>query len=783
MSEVSPISKGKYYKKPKAGMLRSGGHGAAAPILSGVVFFLVVCFGALDTVKPTALIASIAALLVLAVRFPTLRERFTLPILALTLCVVMDGVSTFYAVSGKFALREFLKVLLSFSLALILLAASPKKEERTGKRIATVLALCAALGSLVSIDLISTRWISGIVTGFLGFFTDTYANPRAIESGWRIMSLFDNPNVFAGFAGIGVLLSLGLAENEEAGKPRCFDLVLLYVSALGFVLAFSMGASAFIALAFLVLLVLESAEKRAGMFLLMVETLILVAVSAAIISATSFSQWDGPRPIPLVCTVLGAALLCLADRFLGGKLSGRLAKRGRMVAVLIVAVLVMAAVFAAAAWNLTGEISLAPGESLRRSAYPDPGEYTLALEAEGKLNVRIESQNRQDTMMHTETTLYSGDAYKASFAVPEDSLVVYFRFTAPNGARIVSAQCGGEKIPLRYKLLPGFIANRLQGLLANENAIQRLVFFEDGMKLFRRSPAVGLGMGAFENAIMSTQSFHYETKYAHDHYIQTLLETGVVGLVLFLALLFSSAAAVWKARRKHPYAPALGAALVFMAGHAVTEVVFSSYAYLPMAFGTFALIGLCCGGELTKPKLTPAVRSAALGVTAACTVVYCVFLGGNLIAQRAVKSAPSYETMEQGIRLDKFEWPDYALTYIVSAKNEENDPEVRERADVYAERLSGVSSNAIPIYLAEYYFVTERTQSAFAMLEKYADYVSSDPATWNEIFAMIRTHEEDSEVFREGVARVAEKLEKWNSENMGNIELDKESREFLAKYQ
>ena len=110
-------------------------------------------------------------------------------------------------------------------------------------------------------------------------------------------------------------------------------------------------------------------------------------------------------------------------------------------------------------------------------------------------------------------------------------------------------EAGSGEIPLGYKLLPGFVANRLQGLSANENAIQRLVFFEDGMKLWQRSPLFGLGLGAFENGIKSVQSFYYETKYAHNHYIQTMVETGVIGLALFVGLLLVAAVSVVLARK------------------------------------------------------------------------------------------------------------------------------------------------------------------------------------------------------------------------------------------
>ena len=43
---------------------------------------------------------------------------------------------------------------------------------------------------------------------------------------------------------------------------------------------------------------------------------------------------------------------------------------------------------------------------------------------------------------------------------------------------------------------------------------------EDGLKLFRRSPVIGLGLGAYGNGLNMVQSFYYFTYYAHNHYIQ-----------------------------------------------------------------------------------------------------------------------------------------------------------------------------------------------------------------------------------------------------------------------
>ena len=82
------------------------------------------------------------------------------------------------------------------------------------------------------------------------------------------------------------------------------------------------------------------------------------------------------------------------------------------------------------------------------------------------------------------------------------------------------------ELKLKYKLLPEAIAGRIQTLRSEGNVVQRLVYVKDAMQLFRRSPVVGLGMGAFENGIYNVQSYHYETKYVHNHYVQTMVDTG-----------------------------------------------------------------------------------------------------------------------------------------------------------------------------------------------------------------------------------------------------------------
>ena len=747
-------------------------------------FFLAVCLCSAATAKSAAILLTALTLSAAFLFWERLRDRVKAPVAALALVVLMSGISCSYAASGKFALYEFLKVFNAFCLMLTLLAFTG--EERPERKISVILEGFAAVAGLTSIDLLSTRWVSGAVLGALGWFTPDYMELGAVEEGVRMTSIFLSPNVFAGCMGIGVLLGLGLAVTSEKPGARAAHLACLSINALAFVLAFSMGASTMIVPAFLVLLALTGREKRTGLFLLMAETLAVTLACSFPISLTSMTAWTGVRPVPLLCTIGGAAVLCALDLLAGRRLADRLAGHGKAVAVLAAALAAVAAAFAFAALTFTTGVTLQAGETLRRSAYPGPGTYTLAAQAEGDPAVVIESQNRADTMMHTSTELYRGSLSQAAFTVPEDSLVVWFTFRAEAEARLESVRYAGDgksgEVPLGYRLLPGFIANRLQGLRANQNAIQRFVFFEDGLKLFARSPVIGSGMGAFENGVRGVQTFRYDTKYAHNHYIQTMAETGLVGLALFLGLLAVSAACLWRGREK-PLAPALGAALAFMACHALVEFTFSIYCYLPMAFGVFAAISLCCGDTLPLPAWAEkkAVKNGLLLGICALLVLFGVLLGCNIAACNLVSGSTNLEHLERAAALDPFEKADYMLTYVVQATGTEADGEVREKADEYAARLAKLDSNSIPIYLAEYYLRTGRTEQGLEQAERYVNYVSADAAVWQRTFDLLEEYEQDTDEYRAGVSRIADLLDAWNAENLGRIELDEQAQAFINR--
>ena len=445
----------------------------------------------------------------------------------------------------------------------------------------------------------------------------------------------------------------------------------------------------------------------------------------------------------------------------------------------------IAAMVLAVSW--TGAIHMSAGEQITRGAYLDAGEYTLHVEASGPVTVQVQTQTREDAVMNRKITVYKGEADGAVFTAPEGNQSVTFLISADETVDITAIRYEGAvsgELKLKYRLLPEAIAGRIQTLRAEGNVAQRFVYVSDAMKLFKRSPIVGLGMGAFENGIYNVQTYHYETKYVHNHYIQTMVETGLIGLALWLGLLAANAVGLfrlWRGDREEQLtmAPALCALLLFLMIHAAVEVIFSSGYFLPFGFGALAVINLSCGRLVPlrfagKRARRWIVRAEALGLA-----VFSVLLLLNLLAARLSRQG-SYSAMARAADMDPYEWADHKLTYVYNASAAgELSGDMRETVERYMADLEKLNSNSVPKYLAESYFNLGNVEKGFAMLEKFVDYTPSNPGTWDASFRLVMQYNDNSDAFLQGTARLREKLEGWNRDNLGTISLSSDVSDYL----
>ena len=762
-------------------------HPWLVPVLA-VLYFFITCLmlhGCNKGVTMLLLLAAVAAIIAAGER---LGQRMTWPALMLGLYVLMDGISTLYAPSGKFALYEFLKVASAACMALLLTAAEPERPGRTGRCAATVLEVSGALASLVSIDMVSTQLLYKLLNALTAPLGAPVMLTEVLQE-QRLKTVFENPNVFAGCAGVAILLALGLAANAEDRKERCLHLSCLLLNSTAFLLAVSRGATAAIAAAFLLYLVLERGRRRAVSFVLMLETLVLAGAAALCALPAYAAAGQRVQVLPLLAAIAAAAALCALDLFVGRPLAQRIALRMKTVNTVLLCALGAAAVLVIVAVNWTGPITLQTGGSITRGAYLGAGSYTLHVDADGPVTVTVQTQTQEDAVMNRKQTAYTGAADGAVFTAPEDNRSVTFLISAAETVRIDAIRYEGAaegQLKLDYKLLPEAIAGRIQTLRSEGNVVQRLVYVADAMKLVRRSPVVGLGMGAFENGIYNVQSYHYETKYVHNHYVQALVDTGVIGLALWLGLLASSAAAVvrlWRREKDEAQsmAPALGALLLFLMIHAAVEVIFSSGYFLPFGFGALAVVNLTCG-QLTPLRFAGdrarrwMVRAEGLGL-----MVFAVLLAMNLWAAQLAQRG-SYDAAAQAAELDPYEWADHELSYVYNASAEEALPDaMQETLARYLADLEQLNSNSVPKYLAAAYFNLGDVDKGFAMLEKYVDYTPSDPDTWDASFRIVMQHSDGGAAFRQGAAQLKERLDRWNAQNLGAITLSEDVTAYLRQ--
>lgn len=188
--------------------------------LPGLVLFLFTALTTINAIKIPALLALIVTALALLGCMQQLRQRLTWIMAAVALFVVVNGISTLYSVSGQFALQDFLPIVCAFCVFVLILAFEPGQKGLIGRRAGGMFAVSTALASLLSIDQLSTRFLSSPFLWLMNKFSTDYVDVGGVETGVRMVSIYRNPNIFAGCIGLGVLLSLGLAVTEERKGAR-----------------------------------------------------------------------------------------------------------------------------------------------------------------------------------------------------------------------------------------------------------------------------------------------------------------------------------------------------------------------------------------------------------------------------------------------------------------------------------------------------------------------------------------------------------------------------------
>lgn len=701
-----------------------------------------------------------------------LRRLWNLPSVLLLGYVAYTAVSAFWAISGKFFLSQFSK-LFPAVLVFAALVLRGRAEKPFVRRVMAVVADASAILALMSIE--------GASTGLLHrFIYDVLNTEVRMAFDTRLFGAFGNSNVESSVFAIGVFFSLALLREAEGRRERMLRAATLAFSAFAFVLVFSMGAIVCLAVAVVVYLI-ASGKERGKMLSLMLSAAVPTLLTA--FAAARFFNADGAlKLLPALLMLLNGAAVAALDAMAGERLGKALAAHEKALYGALLAAAALLAVYILLALRLNAPHTFSNGRTLIRAATVAPGTHTLQIDADAPIVVRIFSVNTVQVLAGGYDELYRGYAEDAAFTVPEDSREMHFIFSADEGVTLRSATIDGERpLMLRYRLLPDFIANRLQGTLTTSTSVMvRTTLWRDGLRFFRLNPLTGHGLGSFEAGISRVQDFNFETKYVHNHYIQVLLEGGVIAFALFFSALLALGAALWKRRgalREGPFAliyPALAAEFVMNALQMLWDVSMTNLVFLCQTYATYALLVLLCAeplrlghAEKAADALDAAESAAAVKKKTAAKkkrdkksggrspvrpevrlvcllfpVFVAVAAAGNITAHLLIRRLPDslevyLDHLALAEKIDLYEHNDARLNYCLQVTDYQAWEHLPQ-ANAYAEKLSRLPSNSIHHYLMEFYFNSQQYDRALDMPLLSAVYSASDGEMWNKVIHILR---------------------------------------------
>jgi O-antigen ligase len=143
-------------------------------------------------------------------------------------------------------------------------------------------------------------------------------------------------------------------------------------------------------------------------------------------------------------------------------------------------------------------------------------------------------------------------------------MVFVYRPRTLIAAPFVAAAAAGVWVLGGSGLLPEVLANRIASIFdslalldprdvtltaANFAVVQRMAIWEAAAGMWRDNPLLGVGAGNFDPAYPAYALPHWPQApgHAHNYYLNALAETGVVGLLAYLALLAALLCGAWRA--------------------------------------------------------------------------------------------------------------------------------------------------------------------------------------------------------------------------------------------
>ena len=720
-------------------------------------------------------------------------QRLSVPVLGLLAFAIVYGASAIYSPFGASAQSEFYKFIAAFSLAVILLARFERKHVPGllwgGASVSTVIAL-------ISLDMSCGQVLFGPFNALMNALGTDYTDALPEYFTARVNGLYSDANVTACLFSLALFAALYLLKNSACVWRRLAASLLAGVNAVSLLLTGSRGALLCFAAACLVWLLAERVN-RVGLFLLLVETALAMVAAAAPASSMVIR---GSETAVALCLLSGLILFAL-DVLAGRRLEPVLSAHKKAALAAVGAVAVICAAYSVAAMTVKGPYTFDSTGQVARQVDLPAGTYTLTTPLDENVRVTLLGQTAYEKLRDQYETLYDSISGETEFTVPEDLVMTRWLLYAPAGTVIECVELSdGQRFQLGYPLLPTFIADRL--LLGMGSSFDlRAEYDKDAWKIFSTAPLLGRGLGSTENLGRSVQSFQYESKYAHNHLLQTMADTGLVGTVFALAFVLGAAYLCLQAVRKEKdsLAAALLAAWVMMNLHSLMEINFSvrgfkCFAYMLLVLPVLLYARPLLAGETAKARK----KMKTVGILV--TVLYALYLavfGGLLESARMTdRKAENFQTSDvyeyldflRGcVRGNVFDHDSYQRSYVANAV-QLNDRAYNGDMLKYVKQLRSSAIYENDSALARYYYLPRQEwDELFTCSLEGIHQVRSSPDGWNYQMDFYREEvlpamgADNVSAFVDGVLALGDALDAMNAEGrLEPVALNETNQSFMA---
>ena len=761
-----------------------------------VVGFAVLLFFAMtvQTVPMSLILAAVA----LALSFgrggyARFRGRLGIPVLGFLAFLILCGAASLYTSFGAYAYGEYAKLLASGALGLLLLARG--REQNAGGLLFGFSAVCGVIGLLC----IDAGCRGPLFRGFASFMEGlgdaAYQSlDQATYTGARFDGIYNDANLTGSLMALAVLVGLYLIRTGRKPWERFAACFLTGLSAVAFFTAMSRGAILCFGATLLAYLLIAGKEERLGLFFTMaamgISMVVFGVVSTSLLAGGSF--WGTLAALP------SGVLLWLLNEFPARKAASALAGHGKLLAGVLGGGIAAGIAAVVLALTLTEPFVFTESNFLYRGADVEGGEtYTFSgdWDKSSGITVLVYGSTREQELTSVTETYYNGPLEEASFTVPEDVGHVLMQFRGPAGLELRQVSLSdGTEIPMAYTLLPNNIANRLQkNIFEDSSFLLRLQYDIDGWTLFKESPLAGHGLGATEGLLTSVQPFFYESLYLHNHLLQVMDETGLLGLAAFLAFILGTAVLLVRQLRKArtPLAAMLLACLVMMNLHGLMEISFSVQMFQCAAF-FLLLLPTVCYGTYTEGRKRRAAGIVVLVVSDLWLVISVALLGGSLLAQKEYRELDAagmttgsfIETLERLDRMDAYNDQSYKVNLMGNALQAGGISNEGTAARCARELRETGEFDSCYYVAAYYYLPLGQLDNFFDVLQEGLLQERSNSEAWNSamnlcIQAFSQIDPAEADTFAEGVRGIGEAMDRANAYLLVPVALTEENAALL----